>query len=269
MSAAKLIRFYVYRHLKRDYVLPHKHSAYELLYYEKGAGRVMLGQNTFEYGKHSCVIIEPNLLHDDYTLEEQTVYCIQFSSDMKLASAVIAPNRNNEKFIKQIGEILSSVGKDEVTGYPVVAEYQLDALLVLLIRLFNVDNSIRRVYQKTVVDYLKKYMNNYIGSKIDFEILSEKIGYTYERTRKIFKQSEGISMYQYLLNLRLAKAQNLLYDKNKKISDIAAECGFSSPIRFNLFFREKMEFSPGEYRKIVHRTYRDNVARKDSDVQKG
>ncbi len=95
MSAAKLIRFYVYRHLKRDYVLPHKHSAYELLYYEKGAGRVMLGQNTFEYGKHSCVIIEPNLLHDDYTLEEQTVYCIQFSSDMKFASAVIAPNRNN------------------------------------------------------------------------------------------------------------------------------------------------------------------------------
>ncbi len=266
MSVAKLIRFYVYRHLKRDYALPHKHSVYELSYYEKGSGRVTLGQNTFEYGEHSCVIVEPNLLHDDYALEEQTVYCVQFSSDMKLNSAVIAPNRNNEKFIRQIGEILSSVATDEVTGKPVIAEYQLDALLVLLMRLFDVDNSIRRVYQKTVVDYLKKYMNNYIGSKIDFEILSEKIGYSYERTRKIFKQSEGISMYQYLLNLRLAKAKNLLYDKNKKISAIAAECGFSSPIRFDLFFREKMEFSPGEYRKIVHRTYRDDIFRKEPDV---
>ena len=58
------------------------------------------------------------------------------------------------------------------------------------------------------------------------------------------------------------KAKKLLYDQNKKIAAIAAECGFGSPIRFNLFFHEKMDMTPRQYRKIVHQSFRHDVFRK-------
>ena len=38
-------------------------------------------------------------------------------------------------------------------------------------------------------------------------------------------------------------------DKNKKIIDVAIECGFSSPTYFTRCFKKSVGFSPAEYRK--------------------
>lgn len=261
MSSFKFVKLYKYEHWKQDYALPHKHNSYELSVYEKGKGMTMIEKNTYEYFDHSCVIVQPGVLHDDYAIEEQVVFCLQFMTDIKLNSSVILLNKANEKIIFQIEEILRNIYQQRDDLRFGMTECQLEAIILLLMRLLDINN-MRHVYQNAVVDYIKKYLSNYIDTKINFEILSEKIGYSYERIRKIFKEVEGVSLYQYLLNLRLSKAKKLLYDQNKKIAAIAAECGFGSPIRFNLFFHEKMDMTPRQYRKIVHQSFRHDVFRK-------
>lgn len=63
-----------------------------------------------------------------------------------------------------------------------------------------------------------------------------------------FKQYYGISPMKYLLQERMAKAQNLLRHSSLKIASIAEECGFSSPEYFSGAFRRECGVSPEEFR---------------------
>jgi AraC-like DNA-binding protein len=64
----------------------------------------------------------------------------------------------------------------------------------------------------------------------------------------IFRRTFGISPSRYLMNLRLRNAQNLLLTTDRRVSDIAAECGFDDPLYFSRVFRKKYHLSPRQFR---------------------
>lgn len=61
----------------------------------------------------------------------------------------------------------------------------------------------------------------------------------------IFHQSPA----KYLLERKLARAKALLQVKSKPISEIAYECGFTSPSSFNRAFKKNFNTTPSEFRK--------------------
>ena len=64
-----------------------------------------------------------------------------------------------------------------------------------------------------------------------------------------FKKYTNCSMIDYLLNVRLTKAKEMLLNSKKSVSDIAEACGFSSSNYFGLIFKKKENLSPANYRK--------------------
>ena len=64
----------------------------------------------------------------------------------------------------------------------------------------------------------------------------------------LFRRTFGTPPSRYLMNLRLRRAQNLLLTTDRRISDIAAECGFEDPLYFSRIFRKKCRFSPRRFR---------------------
>ncbi len=73
--------------------------------------------------------------------------------------------------------------------------------------------------------------------------------------RKLFKLSYGISPKQYLQQLRIDMAKDLLQNGNDSITKIAEKCGYSSVYHFSKIFKEKVGHNPAEYRKIYHNFY--------------
>lgn len=65
--------------------------------------------------------------------------------------------------------------------------------------------------------------------------------------RKLFSAHTGISPKQYILDIRIEKAKQLLSDGVMKISAISEECGFQSPYHFCRIFRLKTGITPTEY----------------------
>ena len=53
----------------------------------------------------------------------------------------------------------------------------------------------------------------------------------------------------FLLNVRLTKAKDLLTNSDKSVGEISDECGFSSANYFGLIFKKKEGLSPLQYRK--------------------
>jgi AraC-like DNA-binding protein len=66
----------------------------------------------------------------------------------------------------------------------------------------------------------------------------------------LFRRECGMSIWQYLIRLRLAQAQLLLLTTSKPVLTIALEAGFGSLARFYAAFTRECGTSPGEYRKL-------------------
>lgn len=72
--------------------------------------------------------------------------------------------------------------------------------------------------------------------------------------RKLFSEKYNISPKQYILDIRIQKAKQLLTDPSYSVSSISELCGFSSVYTFSRCFKEKTGISPTEYAR-QNRTY--------------
>lgn len=68
--------------------------------------------------------------------------------------------------------------------------------------------------------------------------------------KQCFKSTYGQSIYKYLREYRMNRAaEMLLTEPGKKVTDIAAACGYENPGKFGQAFREQFGVAPLEYRR--------------------
>jgi AraC-like DNA-binding protein len=68
---------------------------------------------------------------------------------------------------------------------------------------------------------------------------------------RTFEAVAGITPHQYLLRSRLRNAATVIASEEKKILDVALDCGFGDVSNFNRAFKRELGMSPREWRKIV------------------
>ena len=66
--------------------------------------------------------------------------------------------------------------------------------------------------------------------------------------RKLFAQYFHTSPKQYLIDLRIKKAKQLLLQGNMKTSDLSEQCGFANAYHFCRLFKKHTGLTPTEYR---------------------
>jgi len=79
--------------------------------------------------------------------------------------------------------------------------------------------------------------------------LAEESGYSRAHFLRLFRDATGLTPHQYVLSLRLKRAQDQLKQKGSSIIDVAASCGFSSQSHMTSLFRQRLEMTPGEFRR--------------------
>lgn len=80
------------------------------------------------------------------------------------------------------------------------------------------------------------------------EELAGRIGCSRRHLNRLFHQHFKASMATLKMELRLRKAASLLSNRNARIIDIAAECGFNHLGLFNSSFRKRFGNSPTQWR---------------------
>lgn len=95
------------------------------------------------------------------------------------------------------------------------------------------------------------YLQNNYAQKITLDMLSQQFHCTKATLINNFHKAVNTSVMDYLTNLRINKAKELLTSTNKSISAIAEICGFSSANYFTLIFTKKEKLSPLNYRKFA------------------
>lgn len=70
---------------------------------------------------------------------------------------------------------------------------------------------------------------------------------------RVFKAQMGKTPYEFLLDVKIDRAKELLSIKDKNITEICLLCGFNNPSHFAAIFKRKAGVSPTEYRQIMLR----------------
>jgi len=83
----------------------------------------------------------------------------------------------------------------------------------------------------------------------DFEVEAANFHVTSTHFRRIFKEITGLPPQQYLLQLRMNLAAELLKSSTAPIKEITALCGCRNVFYFSRLFHQKFFISPLQYRK--------------------
>lgn len=96
---------------------------------------------------------------------------------------------------------------------------------------------------------LLAFIEEHLGSDIGIATLAALAGYSPDHFARLFKQSFGLSPYQFILQRRVERAKALLRDRSHSIAEVAISCGFASQAHFHTTFKARTGVTPGAYRK--------------------
>ncbi|MEM1308030.1 MAG: AraC family transcriptional regulator [Cyanobacteria bacterium P01_H01_bin.153] len=106
-------------------------------------------------------------------------------------------------------------------------------------------NGLRQSQLTRVIDYMKANLTQNL-SILDLATLTSMSESHFSRS---FKQSMGISPYQYLMQQRVERAKQLLEQQLLPISTIALDCGFANQTHLTKVFRQMTGMTPKAYQK--------------------
>ena len=93
-----------------------------------------------------------------------------------------------------------------------------------------------------------EYIDSNLCDNLGLTELANLVGLSERYFSKVFKQSTGVSPYQYLIECRISKAARLLVSTNLEIAEIARRTGFPNPTNFCRTFRQQRSVTPKQYR---------------------
>jgi len=222
----------------------HKHNCYELVYYIEGRGTTAIGDNEFSYEKNTFTVIQPGYMHDEKHYKKTDVLFIGFKYDgggISLDNCLMCDDISQRVLKILLGMKKEMIGKK--SHYELMLQGMLMELLVEIARLSSVKSN-----SETDFTQIKNFLDENFSRQIDCNILAELSGYSYHRFRHLFKELYGLSPYQYLMQIRLWNAADMLKSTSFSVSRIALETGFSDVSQFCSLFRKKYGCTPGQFR---------------------
>ncbi len=97
------------------------------------------------------------------------------------------------------------------------------------------------------------YIKANFDKPLSNQMLSELTGYHAYHLNRLFTRHTGLTVHQYILNLRLNRAKDLLLNSGLSLAQIAEKTGFNSNTHFSGYFKQMVGISPLEFRKRVRK----------------
>jgi AraC-like DNA-binding protein len=97
--------------------------------------------------------------------------------------------------------------------------------------------------------YARSYLAENYTNPLTLSQLAKRSQLNEYKLKKGFRALFGTSVIDFLIACRLEQAKYLLLEKQKNVSEVAYETGYSSPHYFSKAFKKKFGISPSEIRK--------------------
>lgn len=242
-SKDEIVLGFHYIHSGDTVVQNQVHNFYEIVYYKSGDGVMEQAGIPNVYSNHTISFTRPHVWHKEIHYSRTDLMCIGFylKDNLELESGVY---HDDEEFSLQklIQEIITECTRQH-TDYRKMLHYKLQELRIVLDRIKG--SGEKKAYN---FNYTIHFIQENYQQKLNLKDLASSCGYSYDYFRHQFQQRTGYSPQQYLIQIRMEAAAELLKNTSMSCTQIAFYCGFSDGAQFSTMFRKKFGVSPRNYR---------------------
>lgn len=263
---------------------PHFLRAYDnrLFYVSKGEATIHLDVNDITYKLKSgdMLLIKSNIAYHIDTIDGMELLGVNFDYTQRHQSKnyPLPPDRQN---LFRISDLLENIRfiDAECLNKPVLLRnmYHLEEPLNQMLREYDAKmiyyserltsiflgvlvyivreaSTVRKYNVNTShkVNEIITYIQNNYKENISNDSIGRLFGYHPNYINKLMRLYTKKPLHQYLLEYRIFKAIDLLYNTNECVYEIALKVGFKDPSYFSKLFKHKMGLSPSAYRKLNH-----------------
>jgi len=132
------------------------------------------------------------------------------------------------------------------------AEYSVFDMMKYVSYMFDrISDLINEVQQtSTIVAKAKRYIQQHYTEDVDRNEVANSVFLTPNYLSKLFNQETGLTIRDYINQLRIDEAKKMLNATNKAISTIAMDVGFENVSYFSTVFKKYCGCNPDSWRKI-------------------
>ncbi|GGG58916.1 AraC family transcriptional regulator [Paenibacillus radicis (ex Gao et al. 2016)] len=264
--------FDISRERKHDTSMPsrHYHNGYEIFYLVSGDISYFIEDKSYQVVGGVLLIIGMNEIHKLVNASGESFERItllfqeEFLQDLfpyNNSFDVLASFSSGKNFMRLTGQEQSFVEKlfdkmihESVKQQPGSEFYLKTLLFELLIFIYRKTESLPAEEQSGGNPIHKKifeivdHLNRHYDQRQTIQDVSGKFFISPSYFCKMFRENTGFTFTEYLNNVRVKEARQLLIGSTMKISDIAERVGFESMTHFGRIFKEMTGLSPLKYR---------------------
>ncbi len=244
-------------HLKKMTTLrPAGRRDYQLLYVAEGTAHFNMEGIRYDVGKGGALIYRPEIPQDYYykLQEKPDIYWIHFTGrgvEQLLNSLGLIADRPmmfhaKEELVELFENIITELRMDRISNIE-MAEAYFRQLLILMARSYDTDEREKRGYH-SMFDEVINQMHHEYQKNINVSSLADRYHISCCWFIREFKRYTGYSPKQYLTNIRLQNAKELLNNHSLSISDVSNLVGYDNQLYFSRIFHKYIGMSPSEYR---------------------
>lgn len=174
--------------------------------------------------------------------ELDLIYEICFEIIVVLKKIISAENEKTEKMKK-----ILAISYQDLRRLTSLKSLQ-DFMWAKIEETFNQENPAKKKYSQLVEESIEILENRY-NESLSLEDICNQIAVSKNYFCYLFKREVGISLWQYLTDLRLKKAKELLQKTDLKSYEISFQVGYDNPSYFSMLFKKYELMTPNEYRK--------------------
>ena len=173
----------------------------------------------------------------DFTKMLGKPFCLQLSDDSRIVY-------NQVMAIAHEYNHLSEGSSD-------IIENCMINLLIYTARLYKARTEKKQAAdnKNEALDEIIKYIRSNFGGNLSLDFLAEQAHMSREYLSRKFKSYTGTNLSDFIAEVRIDRAKQLLRSSAHSVTDICAYCGYTSLGNFQRFFKKLVGCSPSEYRK--------------------
>ena len=225
-----------------------------------GKGTYSVGGKTYNLGKNDCFMLFSHvpILYQSDVLDPWIYYWIGFDG-ANIESLIRLWGITKEHPVIHLDEIdtvtnilktLVENGTATISG----THFAIGNFYLLSATLISNNTTNKPLTQKELyVNQVVATIQHSYDKKLSIQKLADSIGLERTYLYRIFHESMGMSINQYISNLRIERAKYLLANTHMAMSEIAYFCGYASATYFSIAFKKVTAISPQHYRTSVDR----------------
>jgi AraC-like DNA-binding protein len=229
---------------------------YQLLYVAEGSAHFVIHGTNHTVSKGGVVLYKPNepQNYDYKLLDKPDIYWIhftgrnvdQFLDQLELNEENPMTLQNSDELPELFDKIITELRMSRYLNAEMTEAY-FRQLMITISRINHIDDTTKQPYN-SLFDEVINHFNREYQSNINIAEYAANQHISCSWFIREFKKYTGYSPKQYITNLRIQHAKELLNNRYLSVNDVSALVGYENQLYFSRIFRKNTGMSPSEYR---------------------